>query len=88
MQSYDLEYVYELTGLSEPNRKRLINYYAKLPEPTRIEAHKLQTDLIRQKREQYTTIPGSRNSPMPCFSAGSDEDEEPGVSAGHQEGAD
>ena len=53
MNSEKLEYVYELTGLSEPNRKRLINYYARLPEETRIEAHKLQTDLIRQKRDKY-----------------------------------
>ena len=53
MNSEKLEYVYELTGLSEPNRKMLINYYARLPEETRIEAHKLQTDLIRQKRDKY-----------------------------------
>jgi hypothetical protein len=53
MQSYDMDYVYSLTGLSEPNRKRLINYYARLPEQTKIEAHKLQTDLIRQSRDKY-----------------------------------
>jgi hypothetical protein len=53
LQSYDMDYVYSLTGLSEPNRKRLINYYARLPEQTRIEAHKLQTDLLRQSRDKY-----------------------------------
>ena len=52
-EGYDTAYVYSLTGLSEPNRKRLINYYARLPEQSRIEAHKLQTDLLRQKRDKY-----------------------------------
>ena len=52
-KGYDLTYVYSLTGLSEPNRKMLINYYARLPEQSRLEAHKLQTDLMRQKRDRY-----------------------------------
>ncbi|MCX5814011.1 MAG: hypothetical protein NT178_15920 [Proteobacteria bacterium] len=50
MYDYDLNYIYEITGLSDTERRSLINYYARLPEPVRIEAHKIQTDLMRQMK--------------------------------------
>ena len=52
MYTYDLNEVYRLTGLSDSKRKSLVYYYYKLPESIRIEAHKLQTDLIRQHRNK------------------------------------
>lgn len=52
MYDYNFAYLERLAGLTAMQRQTLMRYYAKLPEQVRIEAHKLQTDLIRQRRQE------------------------------------
>ncbi len=52
MYQYDLEYLTQLCRLTELQRATLARYYQQLPELARIEAHALQTDLIRQHRQE------------------------------------
>jgi hypothetical protein len=49
---YDLDFVQQLCRLTELQRRDLLRYYTRLPELVRIEAHRLQTDQIRQHRHQ------------------------------------
>lgn len=53
MYEYDFGFINEITGITYETRKRLIKWYAKQPEAVMVEAHKLQTDLMRQSRERY-----------------------------------
>jgi len=50
MYDYDTRHVDEITGVTPETRDRLLRWYARQPEPVRIEAHKIQTDLLRQTR--------------------------------------
>lgn len=52
MYDFDLTCVQQLCGLTELQRHDLCRWHAKLPEPVRIEACRLQTDLIRQHRQR------------------------------------
>lgn len=52
MYQHDLDYLLQLCRLSELQRSALVRYYQQLPELARIEAHALQTDLIRQHRQE------------------------------------
>lgn len=52
MYDYDLNCVQKLCGLTELQRRDLCRWYAKLPETVRVEAYRLQTDLIRQHRQR------------------------------------
>lgn len=52
MYDYDLHYVQTLCGLTELQRRDLCRWYYRLPETVRIEAGRLQTDLIRQHRQR------------------------------------
>jgi len=54
MYQYDFNEVSRLTGFSAETRESLSRYYAKLPEPVRIEAYKIQSDLVRQARTEKT----------------------------------
>jgi len=54
MYQYDLNEISRLTGFSAETRETLSRYYAKLPEPVRIEAYKIQSDLARQARSEKT----------------------------------
>lgn len=47
---FDIHEVTRLTGFSAETRNRLARYYARMPDPVRIEAHRMQTDLVRQAR--------------------------------------
>lgn len=49
--NYDPKNIETILGLPANRRKKLIRYYDRLPEPLRIEAHRLQTDYMRQHRE-------------------------------------
>ena len=51
MYDYDLDCVQKLCGLTELQRRDLCRWYTRLPETVRIEACRLQTDLIRQNRQ-------------------------------------
>lgn len=48
---YDPKGIENILGLPANRRKKLIRYYSSLAEPLRIEAHRLQTDYMRQHRE-------------------------------------
>jgi len=48
MYEYDLSEVGRLTGFSAKRRQELSRYYSDLPDKVRIEAHKIQADLIQQ----------------------------------------
>jgi hypothetical protein len=48
---FDIEYVSQLTGLSELKRDMLLRYYARLPEQIRLQVHESQTDLMRSNRK-------------------------------------
>uniref|UniRef100_A0A831XGQ8 Uncharacterized protein n=1 Tax=Geobacter metallireducens TaxID=28232 RepID=A0A831XGQ8_GEOME len=50
---YDPKNIETILGLSVNRRRKLIRYYVRLPELSRIEAHRLQTDYMRQYREAY-----------------------------------
>ena len=52
MYDYDLNCVQTLCCLTELQRRDLCRWYARLPETVRIEACRLQTDLIRQHRQR------------------------------------
>lgn len=52
MYDYDLPYVQTLCGLTELQRRDLCRWYSRLPESVRVEACRLQTDLIRQHRQR------------------------------------
>jgi hypothetical protein len=52
MYQHDLDYLMQLCRLTELQRTALVRYYLNLPELVRIEAHALQTDLIRQHRQE------------------------------------
>ncbi len=53
MYDYDLAEVERLSGLREPERRRLAGYYSALSEQARLEAHKLSGDLAGQHRDSY-----------------------------------
>lgn len=55
MENYDLKFVEEITKLSNKKRNELLIYYVSMPETVRLEAHRLQTDLIRQNRHWKST---------------------------------
>ena len=52
MRDYDIQKIKNFTDIEPEERKRLIRYFAKLPEKIQIEAIKIQMDLIGQRREQ------------------------------------
>lgn len=56
MENYDVKFVEKITHLQINKRKELLNYYASMPEQVKLEAHRLQTDFIRQNR--HTKIAG------------------------------
>lgn len=50
---YDPKDIENILGLPANRRKKLIRYYSSLAESVRIEAHRLQTDYMRQHRDAY-----------------------------------
>lgn len=48
MPEYDTTEIERITNLTKNTRKDLVNYYAKLPETIKLEAHKLQAAFIRK----------------------------------------
>lgn len=48
---YDLKNIETILGFPSKRRNKLTRYYHGLPETLRIEAHRLQTDYMRQYRE-------------------------------------
>ncbi len=52
MNSYDQNFVSKLTRAGEEARRKLLSYYARLPEQVKMEVHRMQTELMRQNRNQ------------------------------------
>jgi hypothetical protein len=52
MIEFDQERITELTDLNLNERKSLIQWYVEQPEQVKLEAHKLQLDLLRQNRHK------------------------------------
>ena len=57
---YDTHRLDSITGVTPDSRDRLIRWYARQPEQIRIEAHRFQTDLLRQNRNNL----GSASDPV------------------------
>ncbi|PLX69978.1 MAG: hypothetical protein C0603_03310 [Denitrovibrio sp.] len=53
MYDYNLEYIHEITGITEDEAESLTKYYAKLPIKVKIESYKLQTDYSRQNKPLF-----------------------------------
>jgi len=48
-----IDRILEITGLNLEKRAQMARYYASMPDDDRIEAHRLQGDLIRQYRSEW-----------------------------------
>lgn len=53
MYDYNLDYVKEISGMSEQEADSYVKYFSKLPIKVKIESYKLQTDFARQNRDRF-----------------------------------
>lgn len=52
MNQNEIDYIRQLTGLTDLQRRAMARHYGRLPEELRLEAHRLQTEIMRQRRLQ------------------------------------